>query len=205
MKLKLNSAKISQTISNDPKIKKYIGQQVKSLVEEYVKKNTDQMVNEFENHPITKEIESGPEAANISNTLGGAGNLFSYIGFEDGSNPTEVIRDILKSSTKVEDRPTVTADGKNLKVNFPVSGPTLNEIESETPMPFEGGRSWVRGVEKGISGFSHYVFKKYFKNSRSGTGLQSEYEGRTGSFKPTPYLSLILKKFYSKINAKFNI
>jgi len=72
-------------------------------------------------------------------------------------------------------------------------------------MPFEGGRSWVRGVEKGISGFSNYVFKKYFKNSRSGTGLQSEHEVRTGSFKPTPYLSSILKKFYSKVNAKFNI
>ena len=50
---------------------------------------------------------------------------------------------------------------KNIKISFPVSGPTLNEIESVTPMPFEGGRSWTTGIEKGISGFSYYIFKKF--------------------------------------------
>jgi len=100
MKLKLNSSQISQTISNDPKMKRFISQKVKILVDEYIAKNTEQMVNEFENHPVTKEIESGPEATNITNTLGGAGNLFSYIGFEEGSNPIEVIKDILKIQQK---------------------------------------------------------------------------------------------------------
>lgn len=205
MRLKLNRNQLSQNIANNPRIKKVIREQVRNLVVEYVEKSKEQMINEFENHPVTKEIENGPEASNISNTLGGQGNLFSYIGFEDGSNPTEIIKEILNNSVKVEDRPTIIPTGKDLKISFPVSGPTLNEIESVTPMPFEGGRSWARGIEKGISGFSYYIFKKYLKNSRSGTGLQTESEIRTGSFKPTSYLSTILKKFYSKVNAKFNI
>ena len=205
MKFKVDKNKLSRSISTDPKIVKIIREQVKSVVEEYVERSKQEMINDFEDHPITKEIDAGPEAANISNTLAGAGNLFSYIGFEDGDSPTEIVRDILKNSTKVENKPTITSTGKNLKITFPISGPTINEIESVTPMPFEGGRSWVRGVEKGISGFSHYIYKKYLKGSRSGTGLQSESEIRTGAFKPTSYLSTILKKFYSKVNAKFNV
>lgn len=205
MKFKLNKNELSRSISTNPRVVKVIREQVKQLVDEYVEKSKQDMINEFEDHPVTKEIESGPEAANISNTLGGEGNLFSYIGFNDGSNPTEIIKDILANDVRVDNRPTIESVGKDLKISFPISGPTLNEIESSTPMPFEGGRSWVRGIEKGISGFSYYIFKKYLKGSRSGTGLQTESEIRTGSFKPTPYMSAILKRFYSKVNAKFKV
>jgi hypothetical protein len=205
MKVRLNKNKIADAISKNPKMVKIIRNKVHDMVEEYVQNSQKQMIAEYDDHPVTKEIEQGPEAANISNTLGGEGNLFSYIGFNDGSNPTEVVRDILQDSVKVENKPKITAVGRDLKISFPIIGPTISEIESVTPMPFEGGRSWVRGIEKGISGFSYYIFKKYLKGSRSGTGLQTESEIRTGSFKPTSYMSSILKRFYSKVNAKFNV
>jgi len=205
MKVKLNQNKIAEAISKNSKMASLIRKEVRTIVEEYVDKSKDEMVNEFLNHPVTKEIDNGPEASNISSTLGGQGNLFSYIGFEEGSEPTESVKEILENSVKVSTRPEISVNGKNIKINFPVSGPTISEIESETPMPFEGGKSWVSGVEKGISGFSYYVFRKFIKNSRSSTGIQTEPQVRTGSFKPSPYLSVILKKFYSKINAKFNI
>jgi len=205
MKVKLNQNKIAEAISKNSKMASLIRKEVRAIVEEYVEKSQDEMVSEFLNHPVTKEIDNGPEASNISSTLGGQGNLFSYIGFEEGSEPTESVKEILENSVKVSTRPEISVNGKNIKINFPVSGPTISEIESETPMPFEGGKSWVSGVEKGISGFSYYVFRKFIKNSRSSTGIQTEPQVRTGSFKPSPYLSVILKKFYSKINAKFNI
>ena len=205
MKVKLNQNKIAEAISKNSKMASLIRKEVRAIVEEYVEKSQDEMVSEYLNHPVTKEIDNGPEASNISSTLGGEGNLFSYIGFEEGSEPTESVKEILENSVKVSTRPEISVNGKNIKINFPVSGPTISEIESETPMPFEGGKSWVSGVEKGISGFSYYVFRKFIKNSRSSTGIQAEPQVRTGSFKPSPYLSVILKKFYSKINAKFNI
>ena len=41
------------------------------------------LMKEFEEHTVTKEIEEGAGASNISSTLGGYGNLFTYIGFSD--------------------------------------------------------------------------------------------------------------------------
>jgi len=205
MKVKLNQNKIAEAIAKNSKMTNFIRKEVYSLVEEYVEKNKQEMLNEYKNHPVTKEIENGPEASNISNTLAGQGNLFSYIGFEEGSNPTEAVKEILENSVKISNKPDISVNNKNLKINFSVSGPTLEEIESVTPMPFEGGRSWVRGIEKGISGFSYYIFRKFIKNSRSSTGIQSESEVRSGSFKPTPYMKQILKKFYSKVNIKINV
>lgn len=204
MKVKINQAKINQALLKNPKMIKFIRDEIYSLAEEYAEKNKQEMLNEFDNHPVTKEIENGPDASNISNTLAGEGNLFSYIGFNEGDNPTEVVRDILNNSVKVDSRAKISADSKGLKINFPISAPTFSEIESQTPMPFEGGRSWVRGIEKGISGFSNYIFRKFIQGSRSGTGIQTESEVRTGSFKPTSYMKQILNKFYLKINAKIN-
>lgn len=205
MKIKLNQTKIAAALVKNPRMKALIREKVHRLVEEYVDNSKNQMIEEYENHPVTKEINNGPEATNISNTLDGQGNLFSYIGFEEGSNPTEIIKTVLQDSVKVPNRPDISSEGKNIKIKFPISAPTIQEIESVTPMPYEGGRSWARGIEKGISGFSYYIFRKFIKNSRSSTGIQAESPVRSGSFKPSPYLSIILKKFYSKINAKISI
>ena len=50
-------------------------------VEVEIKKIQREMISEFENHPITRELEMGPGGQNISGTLGGKGNLFTFIGF----------------------------------------------------------------------------------------------------------------------------
>jgi len=203
MRAKLNKNKIADVLSKNPKMMKLIKEQVYEVVEQYVEKNKQQMISEFNSHPVTKEIENGPEASNISNTLDGQGNLFSYIGFDDNSNPTEIVREML-NDTRLENKPKISTSGLNIKINFPVIGPRMNEIEAATPMPFEGGRSWVRGIEKGISGFSYYIFRKFIQASRSGTGVQTEGQIRTGSFKPTSYLKNILSKFYFKMNSKLD-
>ena len=49
------------------------------------------LITEFARHPVTVEIEGGVGAANTSNTLGGRGNLFSFIGFESSDKPTAAI------------------------------------------------------------------------------------------------------------------
>jgi len=53
------------------------------------------MISEFLNHPITVEIKTGPYAENISGTLNGYGNLFSFIGFSDGDDPINPIEGLL--------------------------------------------------------------------------------------------------------------
>ena len=51
------------------------------IVKDSYLENKDKFMEDFDNHPVTQEIEGGPSAKNTSNTLNGIGNLFSYIGF----------------------------------------------------------------------------------------------------------------------------
>ena len=46
-----------------------------------------QMMQDFETHPVTRELKSGPGSSNISGSLP-RGNLFGFIGFESGDDPT---------------------------------------------------------------------------------------------------------------------
>ncbi len=64
----------------EKKIAKDSAQFLKAEFEKTIIKNFEiiknQMIKEFLNHPVTKEILAGPTAENISETLGGNGNLF---------------------------------------------------------------------------------------------------------------------------------
>ena len=56
------------------------------------------LIQEFNNHEVTKEIAAGPKASNTSGTLGGYGNLFSFIGFEANSDPITPVKEILNET-----------------------------------------------------------------------------------------------------------
>ena len=54
--------------------------EVKRIVNSEFNKIKEDLLREFNNHPVTKEIESGVDSLNSSGTLGGVGNLFTFIG-----------------------------------------------------------------------------------------------------------------------------
>lgn len=148
-----------------------------------------EMVAEFRSHPVTVEIKAGPFAENSSGTLGGYGNLFSFIGFEQGDNPTDNIEGLLNLSRIEYGRE--TKDGFTMRIYLP----SKQEIFSETPMPWASGRSWAEGIERGISGFGQYLNIDTAVNSRSGEGIQTNGVIRKGKFKNTPYISALLNKY----------
>lgn len=158
------------------------------------------MEQEFDRHAVTKEIEDGPTAENYSNTLSGIdGNLFSFIGFVEGDNPTEIVRQALKELCSLNERPKTTISGNRIIFNFSVRVPTLQELEAFTPMPWEPG-SWLTGIERGISGLGYYLFKlRGFPQSRSGTAVQIKRELRSGKFRNVSYVSEILQNFYKRL------
>lgn len=152
-----------------------------------------EMIMEFLAHPITKEIMAGPTSSNISNTLGGNGNLFSFIGFEKGDDPIKPILDFFQSINISFQKP--IDSGIQFSVNFPES----REIFELTPMPWAEGRSWVKGIETGISGLGYYLFQKN-NISRSGEGMQTKTKLNKGfSFKNTSYISALLNKYRKQI------
>jgi len=163
-------------------------------VQKKFNKSKRKFLSDFDNHPITKEIEDGPNAKNSSNTLNGIGNLFSFIGFYNEKNPIQELRSILLNNFSISKK--VSSDSTQFIIDYP----TLNKVKKSTPMPWENGNSWVVNIEKGISGFSNYMYKKFI-NGRSKEGLQSERKQRPGNFKKTKYLTEIIDNFIKEITS----
>lgn len=153
------------------------------------------MVAEFERHPVTREIQGGIFADNISGTLGGYGNLFTFIGFEnEASSPIDPIVQLFKSIK-------ITHNLSNDNLFLRVSYPTAEDIWAITPMPWQNGRSWAKGIESGISGLNYYLLKSS-DSSRSGRGLQSDEKVRGYMrYTPTQYITTLLKKYRTKFSS----
>jgi hypothetical protein len=162
-------------------------------------KNT--MLKDFNEHPVTLELKAGARALNTSNTLDGYGNLYSFIGFPEGTDPIGPLKDLLDLGTSF--RKTVFRDNAWY---FKISTPSKKSIELFSPMPWETGNSWVYGIEEGISNLSYYLYKKSGA-SRSGMGLQEVWQINDELvFRKTKYLTEILNNFRDRINnSKINL
>ena len=165
----------------------------RDLIEKEFDKIKSQIIDEFNNHLITREIEMGINGSNISGTLNGVTNLYSFIGFDEGTDPISPIREALEKSSF---RISPSGEGISSVIIFDI--PTAKTIFSITPMPWAVGRSWAKGIETGISGLGYYL--KIAKNSRSGLGIQSQRKIRSGvSFKNTKYISNLISKFEKEL------
>jgi hypothetical protein len=174
---------------------KSLQKQIKSLVTAQVQKQKNVFLEEFENHPVTKELDAGQDSSNISGTLGGYGNLFSFLGFSSGSTPTLSVKSLIK---KIYLNPKIKVKSNILQ--FKVNIPSKEEFAAISRMPWESGRSWLLDIERGISGLGSYLYGR-FENSRSGSGIQvSRYNNKV--YKPVKYFSQIYNNFLKKIGAK---
>lgn len=172
---------------------KFLRKSFEDQARERFEKIKAEMIAEFLAHPITQEIMAGPTASNTSNTLGGNGNLFSFIGFEKGEDPIKPILDLFQSMHILFQKQ--IDSGVQFSINFPDS----KEVFDITPMPWAEGRSWAKGIETGISGLGYYMFQKS-NISRSGEAVQTETKLNKGfSFKNTSYISAFLAKYRKKI------
>jgi hypothetical protein len=179
---------------------KYIQKKAYIIAKQRAESARKEMVDEFDSHPVTREINSGVSATNFSGTLGGYGNLFSFIGFPIGSQPTRPIKDYLKRSVRLHGNPKVIKSHKDLVMKFKVKMPKISEIELLSPSPWEG-RSWTRGIERGITGLGSYMFSLHegFRNSRSGKAVQGSKQIRAMAYRPVRYITSILRSLDKKI------
>ena len=166
---------------------------VRQKIEGEVNDVKEEIIKEFDQHPVTVEIEQGIYASNISGTLNGITNLYSFIGFESGDRPIEPIRRELQ---KIGIKRKISPMGS---IFYDIDFPTAEDIFNITPLPWATGRSWAKGIETGISGLGFYI--KQARESRSGLGIQTENQVRSGArFKNTKYISSLIKKYAEQIN-----
>tara|TARA_Y100000593_G_scaffold35379_1_gene69258 strand:+ start:2807 stop:3397 length:591 start_codon:yes stop_codon:yes gene_type:complete len=188
-KRKINMRQISQKISRSNGFKKAMMQRATDKFKDV----KDTLVSNFNNHPITQEIEGGPGGSNVSGTLGGYGNLFSFIGFHNNSDPIAPLRRLINKNLQLLRGPRTRITRNRIYQTYKVAYPDIGEFYKYSPSPWDG-RSWIHGVENGLSGFGHYMYGK-FNGSRSGTGVQSTSSKRTKSYKAMEYISEILRDF----------
>ena len=162
-----------------------------------VKKKADALkkktLAEFDKHEVTKELERGTSGRN-SLLLGGRGNFFGFLGFNQGERPVEIVRNVLEQRIGL-----VSNKGKLKKVtkttfqwDFDINIPSKEDIYSVTPMPWSS-KSWVKGVEKGITNAVKTIFRESDR-SRSGVAIQSKQNVGFVTFSPTPYVTTLLEK-----------
>lgn len=167
--------------------------QVQNEFRKSFQKIKTKMMAEFYAHPVTREIQAGAESNNISGTLGGVTNLYSFIGFEKGTDPIAAIEEILYKTDFTFSRVT------NKSVEFSVYIPDPEEIFAVTPMPWAAGRSWAKGIESGISGLGYHL--RTSRGSRSGKGIQAKNKVRGGAkFKNTQYITALINKYKKEFN-----
>ena len=178
------------------------GREIRKYVLPIIEEARRDLIKDFFNHPVTKEIEGGANASNSSDTLGGYGNLFSFIGFDKGEDPIASVESILNNRLNVK----VRAVGRGrFRINI-ANAPSKEQIFSATPIPWASGSSWAEGIEKGISNLGSFLYKdKGVRGSssgsfsRSGTGIQVENTLRSSGFKPKPYVSKMIAKFLKNV------
>lgn len=159
------------------------------LIVKKVEKLKKEMISNFLRLPVTREIMAGPKSTNLSGTLGGYGNLFSFIGFSEGDRPIDPIVELL-SQTNFR----VTRFNRNGSAKLTIEMPSKEQIFKVTPLPWATGISWAQRIEVGMSGLGMYLNTSSPK-SRSSEGVQIKNKVRSGKFSNTSYVSAFLKKW----------
>lgn len=188
---KINKRLIQKEIFNNRAVKKM----VRDIVQKEVEKEKALFRQDFESHPVTQELDGGENASNVSGTLGGYGNLFSFLGFNNGSNPTQPVKLLIQ---KIVLNPNVQATQTGFRIKLNV--PSKEEFAAVSKLPWESGRSWLLDMERGISGLGAYLYGR-FNASRSGSGIQSKYKYSNRRFRPVKYFSQIYNRFLRRLGA----
>ena len=167
--------------------------------QEVFQANTELLETFLENE-ITAEIANGP---NSPASILSKGNLFSFLGFEEGEEPIKELASFLAKSIKIT---ATTTNRRTLSVNVVLSFPTVDDIEEFTELPWVN-KSWVRAIEDGISGLGSYLYSdEGFEASRSESGIQASKAFSSQSFGAHKYLTemvkIISKRLIRDIRAK---
>lgn len=210
--IKVNGDLIADALEN-----RFVQKQIENLVKDQFESQKIEMIQGFLKDDISQEIKK-PDLGNISGTLGGYGDLFGFIGFFEGSSPIEEVSEILFSKTELKSikiqriynrdaRGRFTSGRSFVNVNVSFSVPDLDDFDetSQRVVRDYSGRNWIKGIEKGISGFNRYA---NYPRGESRRGVQlggviknpSVSRPKLSNYKPRGYVTPLIKEFIKKIS-----
>lgn len=199
--IKINKIALNKAVTSQRGIQSVALRRASIQAESIFENNKEQFIEDFNNHPVTQDIEQKPAQSQFVDD----GNLFGFIGFIEGSEPTQVVRDAIEEQTELKLKsinPLIA--GTTLTYIFDVKAPVLDELEALTPHPSPLPGSWLRGIERGISGLASYIYRLGAGRSQEGIQSQGKYRKSGGAYKPVKYYSEILNKFIRQISRKIS-
>lgn len=168
------------------------------------------LITEIGKTKVAAELNEAEDAHNTTNTLRNTnedqGNLFSFIGFDSGSDPVGDLTDMLEDKIQFSPANEIFPSTKNLlRIYFTPQLPSEEDYVTAAPFRWLVGRSWALDIEKSISGINSYLFRrgKIMAASHSGPAVQAKNK-KTGelqilnpnaSFKGIKFLTPIFRKF----------
>ena len=193
----VNAKELLKELTTDSPNNKSMAMAIRGLIDPKIKERQSELIKTFEVHPITIELDAGPRASNISGTLGGYGNLFSFIGFSSGDEPTQIISKIFGEKIKFK----VKRKNNSGRYQITFFIPSIEEIYGLTPIPWMTGKSWAKSIEEGgLTNLGQYLFSSTgFDDSSSGTGIQAKNRSSGVSFNRMPYVGKLVKDFKQKL------
>ena len=213
VKVKINKDSLTRQYLATTAGRKAAARVVQAEIEDIINEARVDFLTEFENHPVSQEISAGPShgVSNSSNTLHGYGNLFSFIGFPKDFKPISYIKSLFLKKTGITKVSLRNAGRGRFVVEMNI--PTKEEIyaDPENHIRWQPGRSWLDGIENGISGFGYYLLARNQADriaslSKGGSGEAIQIgprEGtkklRGGAFTKKKYFSGIYNRFIKRI------
>lgn len=195
---KVDERAVRKKLEDEIASKREVREKAMSIATNLFNRSFASLMKDFNEHKITQEIRAGNSASNSSETLNGHGNLFSFLGFYEGEDPTE---DLVELFSKISIH--YTSHKRNVIKFDIVNVPTNSQIKSATRMHW-GSEGWALAVEngdfKGGADLAHFIFTAKWPGSRSQAGFQVKgYEFSEEQFSPKPYLSEILERFQNRV------
>lgn len=159
----------------------------------------------YETHPVTLELRAGADSERPSAFINyggnrGNGNLFTFLGFYEGSDPLDQLDNMIYRKIIVP-----SASPRGLVYNFSIRIPSVEEAQQRTQnLPWTDA-SWVQLIENGLpNNIMHYVvFPEGATSSRSNKGLQIESMNLQSDFAPVPYISELVDNFNKELSRQF--
>lgn len=189
----VNSKDLNTALLNSTRVQKVI----REAAEKKLADKKRELIKEFLDHPVSKEIAGGVSATNLSGTLSGYGNLFSFIGFDKNESPIENWVNFLNKKIRIiGNKKQKNLSSNNFIIEFQVSQVSGADYVANAKMPWESGQSWITSIEKGISGFSSFISKKL---GRSGGGVQTDNKIRPTEYRRVKYWSTIWSNFVKSL------
>ena len=204
--------KMTQATTNSQRIENF----AYGLTSKRVEQQKKELINKFNNHEVTREIERGNQA---NSSFLSDGNLFAFIGFHDNGEEEiqfNEVRNLLEQQTRLIKKPIQKiVNRSSVTMRFNVRTPFLKDIWAKTPYPktppgnVDRSGSWADDIEtKGIDGFMYFLYlfsydKPPSDKSRSGPGLQVRKKIHSGGdLKGVPYIRELLNEFESALGSK---